>query len=124
MGITDIGLQTMATLLGSNVNKPSYTAIGAGSTAFDVSDNSLVSEGDRNTFTSTDFATSKEITYVTDFSSVELSGLTVSEHSVWNDSGLNIGSMFNREVLAGSLVFVGDRELQIQTTFRLARSGA
>lgn len=114
----------MAVILGSDImSRPSHTAIGAGSTAFDVAGSLLVSENDRGNFTTIDLATPKEVTYVTDFSSTDISGLTVAEHGVFNQSGLDLGSIFNREVLTGSLVFVGDRELQVQTTFRFSRSG-
>jgi len=116
MGITTIGLNTIRGLVGSpQPTIPTHMAIGSGTTAFNVTDTTLEKENDRNTLTSYDMSTAKTVTYISDFSSSQLSGLDVSEFGLMNAA--TNGSLFHREVI-GNLSFAGDRELKIQTSFR------
>lgn len=118
MTVVDAGLAAIAALLGNSGTVPTHTAIGTGSDIVLTNDTTLLSESDRNGFTSTDLSLTKNVTFVGDFSSTEISGLTFQEFGVFN-SGAG-GDMFHREVV-GSITFIGDRELQVQSTFRFVR---
>ena len=118
MAITTVGLNTVRGLISSPQPViPTHMAIGSGTTAFAVGDTTLEKENDRNALTSYDNSISKIATYVADFSSTEISGVNVSEFGLFNAS--SNGSLFQREVI-NNLVFAGDRELQIQTSFRIS----
>jgi len=117
MGITDDGKESIAVILGNSGTTPSYFAIGSGETAFDIGDTTLDHEYDRNALTSTDLSVGQNTTWVADFSSTEISGTVFREFGLLNTA--SNGNLFHREVLIGSLVFEGDRELQLQTTFRI-----
>ena len=118
MAITTIGLNTIRSLIGSpQPTIPTHTAIGSGTTAFAVADTNLEKENVRNALTSYDMSNSKVVTYIGDFSSTAISGLDVSEFGLFN--AVSNGSIFNREVIS-NLSFSGDRELQIQTSFRVS----
>ena len=115
--ITTDGREVIANLVGASGVAPGYFAIGSGETAFNIADTELDHEYDRNEVTTTDLSVSKNTTWVADFSSVEISGTVFREFGLLNNSVG--GNLFHREVLVGSLSFEGDRELQIQTTFRI-----
>lgn len=118
MAITNIGLNTIRSLIGSpQPTIPTHVAIGSGTTAFNATDTSLEKENARVGMTSYDVSVNKIVTYVADFSSTAISGLDVSEFGMFNAS--SAGSIFNRQVIT-NLVFQGDRELQIQTSFRVS----
>ena len=118
MAITTNGLNTIRGLIGSpQPTIPTHIAIGSGTTSFNVSDTALEKENARVGMTSYDQSTNKVVTYIADFSSTTLSGLDVSEFGMFN--AVSAGSIFNRETL-NNLVFEGDRELQIQTSFRIS----
>ena len=113
MGITTNGLSVIAAnMVGSAL--PTACAVGIGSTTFVSGNTALVSEFERNLYSSSDLSTPEQVTLTTDWSPVEVSGLIMKEHGM-----MTAGSqMLNREVLTGSLVFTGDEELQIQQTFK------
>lgn len=115
MGITNIGLQGTALAFGGSASIPTHSAIGTGTTAFNVTGTAMATETDRNAFTSTSYAGS-EVTFISDYSSTEISGTNFTEFGTFN-SGAG-GTMFQREVITGSEVFAGDRELQLQVAFR------
>ena len=115
MVITTDGLDSMAGVIGNSGTAPGYIAIGSGTTAANIADTSLEKEFDRNGVTSTDLTISKNVTWIGDFSSTEVSGLTFTEFGLMNQS--TNGNIFNREVV-GSIAFEGDRELQIQITYK------
>ena len=118
MAITDVGLNTIRSLLGSpQPTIPTHMAVGSGTTIFNATDTSLEKENARTSLTSYDQATSKVVTYIADFSSTAISGLDVSEFGMFN--AVSAGSIFNREII-DNLSFEGDRELQIQTSFRVS----
>ena len=122
MAITDNGVAAIAAIIGnSGLSVPGYFAVGSGNTAESSSDTTLDHEYDRNSVTSTDLDVANNVTWVGDFNSTEVSGLTMVEFGLFN-SGTG-GNLFHREVI-GSIAFEGDRELQIQSTFRFSRSGA
>jgi hypothetical protein len=113
MGITTNARSVVAANMGGSA-LPSFTAIGIGSTAFSSSQTALVSEYDRNGITNVDLSTASEITIISDFTAIEMSGLSLREFGTFT-----LGStMLNREVVVGSVVFNGDQSLQIQQTFQ------
>ena len=118
--LIDDGIETIAGAMGGSGAIPTHLAIGTGSDTITAGDTTLLTETDRNTLTSLDTSVAKDVTYTADFGSVEISGTTLTEFGLFNDS--SAGSMFNREVIPAD-TFEGDRELQIQNTFRFARSG-
>jgi len=115
MVITTDGLDSISKIIGASGTTPGYIAIGSGTTAADIADTTLEHEYDRNGITSTDLSVSKSVTWVGDYSSTEVSGLTFTEFGLLNQS--SNGNLFNREVV-GSIAFEGDRELQIQITYK------
>jgi len=89
-------------------------AVGIGSTAYTSGDTALVSETDRNQLDSSDLGTAKEITFTANWAPLDISGTILKELGT-----MTLGStIMNREVLAGSAVFDGEAELQIQQTFK------
>ena len=116
MGITTVGFNTIRSLTGSpQPSIPTYMVIGSGTTAFSDSDTELEKENNRNNLTSYGFGTPKVVTYIGDFSSTDISGTDVSEFGVINAA--TNGSLFQRQAI-DNLSFVGDRELQVQVSFR------
>ena len=115
MVITDAGLETISNVIGGSGAVPGWIGIGSGTTAALVTDTTLEHETDRNSVTTTDITIPKNVTWIADFSSTEISGLTFTEFGLFN-SGAG-GDMFHRQVV-GSIAFEGDRELQVQTTFK------
>jgi len=113
MGITTDGIEGVAlSLAGSAL--PKYGAIGTGTTAYVSGDTALETETDRNLISTIDVSIPEEITFITDFSPVEVSGLVLTEFGT-----MSTGSrLYNREVLTGSAVFTGEEELQLQQTFK------
>lgn len=120
--LVDTGVQTIAGAMGGTGVIPSHMAIGTGSDTIAAGDTTLLTETDRNALTSTDTSVAKDVTYVADYGSVEISGTTLTEFGLFNASGTDLGSMFMREVITAD-TFEGDRELQIQATLRFAKSG-
>ena len=120
--LVDDGIETIAAVIGSDINgRPTHAAIGIGSDTLTAGDTALLTETDRNAFTSVDLTVAKDTTFIADFSSTEISGTAMQEFGLFNAAAA--GSMFNREIVA-TITFEGDRELQLQTTFRFAKSGA
>ncbi len=124
MTLTTDCLKSMAAIMGGSGAIPSYIAVGAGSTAPVSGNTALVSETVRKGITSIDLTVAKDVTYIADYSSTELSGTVFAEWGLFNAS--TAGSMFKRETFptVGSIVFAGDLELQIQSTIRFGISGA
>ena len=120
--IVDDGIETVAGVIGSAVvNRPSHHAIGTGSTTVVAGDTALNAETDRNDISSADLSVVKNVTYITDFSSTEVSGTSVAEFGLFNAA--SAGSMIHREAIE-TIEFEGDRELQLQSTLRFSKSGA
>jgi len=113
MGITTEAHTLVAyNMAGSKL--PKQIAIGDGGTAFSGNQTALDSEFDRNLINTSDLQVSGEVTFIADWSPLEVSGLVLKEFGT-----MSTGSdMFNREVLAGSIVFDGEQELQVQQTFQ------
>lgn len=110
MGITANGLSICASsMAGSDLVVA--CGVGIGSTVFVSGNTALVSEFDRNLYSSADLATPEQVTFTTDWSPIEVSGLVLKEHGMFTTGNI----MLNREVLVGSLVLTGEEELQIQS---------
>jgi len=120
--LVDDGIETIAGAMGDIGSIPTHIAIGTGSDTITAGDTTLLTETDRNALTELDTSVAKDVTYIADYGSVELSGTTLTEFGLFNQSGTDLGSMFTREVITG-IAFEGDRELQIQATLRFAKSG-
>jgi hypothetical protein len=118
MVVTTQGLESITAIIGnSGLSVPSHSAIGSGTSVAASGNIALEHEWARNPITSNNLETSKQVTWISDFNSVEISGLVFTEFGLLNDD--TTGNLFHREQLgAGSIVFDGDVELQLQTTFK------
>ena len=126
MTMVTTGLNAVASLFAKSGNTVQYTAIGAGSTTITVGDTTLNSEFDRNILIQPEqdlqdllIVEGANVTAISNFSSVEMSGLTVREFGTFNTA--ISGTMFNREVI-GSVTFDGSIELQTHNTFRFTQA--
>lgn len=118
MGITTIGLDVLAANVAGS-KAPTHIAIGTSGLVFASGQTGLGSETDRNFINTRDLATNEEVTLIANWSPLEISGTVLKEFGA-----MTTGSqMLNREVLAGSLVFDGEQELQIQSTIKFFISG-
>ena len=123
--ITD-GLNSIAFLFGGSGHVISYTAIGTGSETITDGMTTLTTEVDRNqlvqpTNDATQLLTveNNTVTAISNFTSVEMSGISLSEFGTFNND--TTGNMFNKEVI-GSVTFDGDIELQTHNTFRFIQA--
>ena len=111
--ITTYGLDEMSKLCAGSRAIPGWIAIGTGSATVTAADTVLTTESDRNALSTVDSSASKTVTYTADFSSVEISGTTLTEFGLFTlNSG---GQLWHKEVI-GSVEFDGTSELQIQIT--------
>jgi len=117
MAITTDGRESIAVVLGASGTTPTHFAIGSGDTAFNITDTALAKEYDRNEITTTDLSVGQNTTFIANFSSTEISGTVFREFGMLNNAAG--GNLYHREVLIGSLSFEGDRELQLQTTYKV-----
>ena len=112
MGVTTAGLSVVAANMAGSA-LPTHIAIGISGLAYASGNTVLGSETDRNQIDTYDLGTTEEITMIANWTPLEISGTILREYGT-----MTAGSeMLNREVLAGSLVFDGEQELQIQNTF-------
>lgn len=111
--ITNYGLEQFAIRLGSDIPAPLYGAIGIGSGLVATTNITLGSEAERNYISALDVSVAKRIAFETDFSTIEMSGLALSEFGMFNQSGINVGSCFTREQLNLPISFDGTNELKI-----------
>jgi hypothetical protein len=115
--ITDTGLNLIAVAMGGGTI-PSFIAIGTGSSTVASGNTALLTETDRNAITTTDTSVSREVTYITDLSSTELSGTNLKEFGLF--TLVSGGQIIDRQVI-GSVQFDGSVELQIQMTHKYVR---
>lgn len=117
MGIVDGGLSVCAAALGGSYTSMHYIAVGQSGLAFSGNRVMLGREFDRNQIDTVDFATPKNVTLIANWSPMDISGCILREHGV-----VTSGSVFaSINTIAGSLVFDGEQELQIQETFVFSR---
>jgi len=115
MVLTDTGLNEISLVMGNGGTIPSHIAIGTGSSTVTSGDTALLSETDRNTISEYDTSITKEITYIADFGTGEMSGTTLTEFGLFNSAS---GAKLYQRVVIGSQIFDGTNELQIQMTHR------
>jgi hypothetical protein len=116
MVVTLEGLSGIALRIGSNVPVPSHMAIGSGSGTATTANTGLIVELDRNSLSSTDFTTIRKAIFTVDFSSIEMSGLTVTEFGIFTIS--SGGKLWSRESFP-SVAFTGVEELQVEVTYEV-----
>ena len=118
MGLVDGALNVLAAnMAGSSLS--TNTAIGIGSLAFSGNQTGLDSQSDSNLIVSTDLSTTEQVTFISNYSPIEMSGTVLQEFGTFTSGG----TMLDRQVLTGSLVFDGEQELQVQETFKFFVSG-
>jgi len=118
MGIVTGALDVIAANMAGSA-LPFQIAIGTSGLAFASGNTTLGSEGERNLINDTDLSSTEQVTFIANFPPGQMSGLTLKEFGTFTSGN----TMLDRQVLAGSLVFDGDQELQVQTTFTLSISG-
>lgn len=119
MPITTAGAELTALRIGSNIPAVGWLAIGSGSGTFAATQTALIHEVDRNAFSSVNYATPRKVVMISDFSSIEMSGINLREYGTGNlVSG---GSVWNREAFS-AINFNGTNELQIEQTYEVFRS--
>ena len=112
MGITTAGLSVCAAALGGSYTGNHYIAVGTSGLAYVSGNTVLGSEFDRNQVDTNDLSTTEQLTMFANWSPNDISGCIMKEHGTFTAGS----AMLNRAVLAGSLVFDGEQELQIQQT--------
>ena len=117
MGVTNDGRSGMALLLDpTKASPPDVCYIGSGSGTFDVAGSwpfNIHSSLTRAP-TATETTILQETTWTIDWGASEMSGLSLSEFGMAKSGG----NIWNHEIF-GSVVFNGQQELQIQTTFQV-----
>ncbi len=97
-------------------NRPQFLAIGDGSGVVAVTNVNLINEVVRFAPTSTDNTTTQQVIYIGDRNSVQMSGIGLSEFSMFTESAADTGSCWSRDGFA-SVAFDGTNELQIQLNY-------
>ena len=118
MGLVSGALNVIAAnMTGSAL--PYQVAIGTSGLVFNTGQTTLGSETDRNLITDNDLTVSNQVTFIANYSPSEISGTVLREFGTFTSGN----TMLDRQVLAGSLVFDGEQELQVQETFKIFISG-
>ena len=126
MGMLDTGRSGLALLLVGSAQTPNYMGIGSGSGIFVVTQTQLIYENtlpaNRRLWTSRSISTTKEVAYIFDWNSVEMSGLKISEFGISNGSIATAqsvsGTMWTRDII-NTITFDGTSEIQIQLTLQV-----
>ncbi len=122
MAISTYAKQVVMALIGGSPSQPNlgsgYLAIGSGSGTITVATTGLLNYWDRNQFTggSVDLTTAQQMTMLTDFNSVELSGLTMRQFGVFVEA--SGGKAWQVESTTATN-FNGTQELQIEITWQV-----
>lgn len=115
---TNYGKKQTALRIGSDAVEPFYCAVGTGSSAPAVGDNTLVTESTRTGYSSLDFSTAYKFKGVWDFPASALSGLSIKELGVFDQATASTGSLWNHEGFTG-VAFDGTNDLRTQVTYRV-----
>lgn len=122
MVITNYGKNRITLLIGGsilNINSiPGYFLIGSGSGTALVTQTQLVTPTDRQLFTSTSYPSSQKVNFVGDWTSVEMSGLSLREIGVTVSGGGLTGSVWSRIGFPATL-FDGTNELHVEETWEV-----
>jgi hypothetical protein len=115
--ILDFAKKQVALIIaGSNTILPNYMMIGSGSGISISTMTTLINAADRQAVTSTDASTVYKATWIADWTSTEISGLTLTEMGMtYSGTGIT-GSMWSRTSMP-ALQCNGTQELRIQETF-------
>jgi len=122
MVFTNYGKERIALAIGSDIsnNYISYFAVGSGSGTEAATNTTLQNEWTRFALTgSPDFTTARKVTFIGDLNSVQASGLILKEWAVMASGAALTGSVWQREMLNGSIVFDGTIELRIEDTIEI-----
>lgn len=119
MAITTVGKSGTALIAFTGSGTvPQWLAIGTGSSAFAIGQTALTTENQKKIYTSRNPATSRKVNWTFDFDSLAMSGITLTELGLFNNSAATSGDMFNRESIVG-LVFDGTNELTVDLEFEV-----
>ena len=120
MVVTTYGKEYTTIRMGSNIPALEYTAIGSGSGAVAISDTTLFNEVDRQAFTggSIDFTVSKKITTQSNWNSIEMSGISLTEVGLVASGAAGVGSILTHNGFT-AVEFDGTNELQIENTIEI-----
>lgn len=98
---------------------PFMCDIGTGSATVSVNTSGLQTPVQTTIFTSVDTTVTRQISYIADFSSVTMSGITLTEFGLRSSGGpIGSGIFFNVEPLTPT-VYTGGNELEIQITYKI-----
>lgn len=120
MVITNFAKSGLALLMAGSADKPRFLAIGSGSGAELIQLGSLIAEvfGARRDFTTREIDIPNRVTWLYDFSSVTMSGLTLTEFGIGAGSTVGVQDLWNREGFTG-IEFDGSNELQVEIQFEI-----
>jgi len=120
MVFTSYGRQDIIYLIGGSITGgsqiPLYCGIGSGSGTAIVTDVKLYNEESRHAFTETSYPSAQKIKFTTDWNSVEMSGLNLSEFGIFKSGTALTGSLWSRSSLP-NVNFQGNTELRIEETW-------
>jgi hypothetical protein len=103
---------------GSTVEYPQYTLIGTGSATVTSSSTELTTPQDRQAHTSRTYPSARKVQYITDWTSLELSGLNISEFGQIGSATGTTGSLLSKVVFP-AITFDGTNELRIQEVWEV-----
>jgi hypothetical protein len=119
MGATTVGKSGTALIAFTGSGTvPQWLAIGTGSSSFAIGDTALVTENQKKIYTSRQPSTSRKVNWTFDFDSLAMSGITLTELGLFNNSAATSGNMFNRESIVG-VVFDGTNELTVDLEYEI-----
>jgi len=116
MPVTNTGKSGLILFLAGSGVIPDVLAIGSGSGTALITNTNLVAETSSVAFTSRDISIPQEITYISDFNSVQMSGTNLREFGI-KKSGL-ANTVWNRESF-NTVNFDGTNELQVEVIFNV-----
>lgn len=120
MVVTNYARERTALRLGSQVDYlgSPYVAIGSGAATIGVATTGLAHYWDRNLITgSPDMTVAQYVTWTTDFTSTELSGLTMRQFGMFVES--SGGKAWQVENMSQIQTYTGAEELQIEITWKV-----
>jgi hypothetical protein len=121
MVIVDTGLNEISNVMGDGGTTPQGIGIGTGSATVGSTDSALITETDRNAIFSRDTSQDREVTYIGDFSALEMSGTILTEFGMFDTTTSGPTSKMYQHEVIGSQVFDGTNELQIQISHLYSR---
>jgi len=117
--IINFGKQELSKLMGGGSAYPQYMVVGTGSaTVVSGTSTTLTTESSKKPINTYELGTAYKVRYIADWTSTELSGLSLKELGTTYLSGTSTGSLFNKEVFT-ALAFDGTQSLRGEIVFRL-----